>query len=192
MAISHPPQLNGLQLTHSTTMRFVTNAAVAQTAISFANLLDTYLNATTTTAGVQTFQAVKIRRLRMWACPVIGGATTVQAEFAGLTAGVVGDQIVHTDTSMGVQPAHIDVRPSARCLAADFQLSSAAIAFLLTCPSGTVVDLEVTFHGHFNTGNAVANALVGATAGGFYLRGLDGLATAATVFAPAAAATFLQ
>jgi hypothetical protein len=182
--ISHPPQLDGIELRHSTTMRFVAGSAFAGS-ITFQNLLDTYVVATTATAVSDVFQTVKIRRVQVWALPVIGGASSVSVEFAGTTAGIVGDQVIHTDTSMGVQPAHVDCRPGLRSLASDYQLSSAAVAMVLACPAGSVIDVHLSFRGQFGVNAAAQNAAAGAVAGGFYLRGLDGLATAATQFLPA-------
>jgi hypothetical protein len=184
--ISHPPQINGVQLTHSTTLRYRAIAAAGALNVTFQNLLDTLLVATTAIVGFDLFQAVKIRRVRVWGMPVIGAASSVSVEFGGVTAGIVGDQIVHTDTSMGVQPAHVDCRPSKKSLASDYQVNSAAVAFILSCPAGSVIDLELTFKSQFAPAfnNAAQNALVGATAGGQYLRGMDGLAAAGTNFTP--------
>lgn len=183
MQLTHPPQNNGVQLSHSTTLRFVVKTAFSG-GITFQNILDSYLVATGAATGVQLFQTVRIRRVRIWALPVIGAATSVSLEFGGVTAGVTGDQMIRTDTSMGIEPAHIDARPNARCLAAEYQLSSAAIAFNMAVPVGAVVDLELSWRGQFSAPTALANALVGATAGQLYLRGLDGLATATTSFTP--------
>jgi len=182
--ISHPPQVGGLELRHATTLRFVSNAAVNH-AITFQNLLDTMIVAATATTAFDVFQTVRVRRVRMWSMPAIGGASSVSVEFSGVTAGVVGDQAIHTDTSMGVQPAHVDARPNARALCADYQLSSTAVAFTLRAPAaGTVIDVELSFRGQFAAAVATQNPAAGATAGAFYLRGLDGLATATSVFVP--------
>lgn len=182
--ISHPPQLNGIELRHSVTLRFRATAAfLAQ--ITFQNLLDTLLVATTAIAGSDLFQTVRVRRVRIWGIPAVGGSASVSVEFSGVTAGAVGDQAIHTDTSMGIQPAHVDARPNARSLAANNQLSSAAIAFLISGPAGSVVDVELSFRSQFAVANAAAqNALVGAAAGTQYVRGLDGIATAGSNFVP--------
>jgi hypothetical protein len=182
--LSHPPQVNGLELRHSATLRFVVNAAFTGN-ITFQNLLDTYNFATGTTSVVNVFQTVKVRRVRAWNVPALGTSASVSVEFSGVTAGVLGDQGTHTDTSMGIQPAHVDARPNARCLAADYQLSTTAVAFALAVPLGSVVDVELSFRGQFAAvATANQNAAVGATASAFYLRGLDGLAAATTKFTP--------
>ncbi len=164
-------------------MRFVTNAAFSGD-ISFRNLLDTFLVATTTTSAVQVFQTVKIRRVRVWANAIVGSTVSASVEFSGVTAGISGDQQITTDTSMGVRPAYIDAKPSRRCLASDYQLSSTAVAMNLNLPIGAVVDVELSFRASFTNNTAAENALVGATLGKFYLRGLDGLAAATSKFTP--------
>jgi len=182
--ISHPPQLNGIELRHSVTLRYRATAAFS-TFITFQNLLDTLLVATTAVAGTDLFQTVRIRRVRIWGMLAVGAASSVSVEFAGVTAGIVGDQAIHTDTSMGVQPAHVDAKPMTRSLASDFQVSSGAAAMLISGPAGSVVDVELSFRSQYAvSNNAAANALVGATAGQQYIRGLDGLATAGTNFVP--------
>lgn len=183
--ISHPPQINGLEVRHGATLRFRVTAAATYT-VTYANLLDTMLVATDATTGTNLFQAVKIRRVRVWGMPAVGASGSVSVEFSGTTAGLVGDQAIHTDTSMGVQPAHVDARPSRRSLAAEYQINSASTAFKLIVLAGSVVDVELSFRSQYAPGVNVGatNALVGATAGVQYLRGLDGLATATSNFVP--------
>jgi hypothetical protein len=182
--ISHPPQLNGIEVRHSVTLRFIASAAISQV-ITFQNLLDTMLLATSATAVFDLFQMVKIRRVRCWALPVIGNATTVEVQFNGASAGRVGDQAIHSDTSMGIQPACVSARPNRRSLAADFQTNAASTAMTLVCPSGTVIDMDLSFRGAFTTAVAAQNVAVGATAGAVYLRGLDGNAASTTSLPPA-------
>jgi len=183
VAMTHPKQVNGLELRHSVTLRFKVIAAANSTAISFQNLLDAFLVANTAIAGSQVFQTVRIRSVEVWGMPAIGATTSVAVEFSGITAGISGDQSIHTDTSMGIEPAHVLAAPSRRSLAADFQLSSGATAFIVSAPAGGVIDVNLSYRGQFVATTAVANALVGATAGAFYLRGLDGIG-AGTNFTP--------
>lgn len=183
LSIAHPPQLGNTVITHVTTLRYRSIAA-AVVPISFQNLLDTYLIAQTAIAGNDVFQTVKVKSVKLWAVPVIGGTTTVSCEFGGTTTGIVGDQKVHSDMSMGIEPAHVVARPSPQALASDYQISSGAIAFTLNVPAGAVIDVEVQFRGQFAAAVAAQNALVGATPGAFYLRGLDGIATAGSNFPP--------
>jgi hypothetical protein len=183
--ISHPPQLYGIELRHSVTLRYRATAAFT-TNVSFQNLLDTLLVAISAIAGVDLFQTVKVRRVRVWGIAAIGTASSVSVEFGGTVAGIVGDQAIHTDTSMGIQPAYIDARPNVRALVSDYQINSAANAFTISGPAGSVVDLDLSFRSQYapNVNTAAQNALVGATAGIQYIRGFDGFAVAATNFVP--------
>ncbi len=182
--IPHPPALNNRNLVFSTTLRFRATAAFFNS-ITFANLLDTMLVATTTVNGVDLFQAVKVKRVSIWGMPAIGSSATVSLEYAGTAAGFVGDQIIHTDTSMGVQPAHVSAAPGKRSLAAFFQVSSANTAMAIAGPAGSVIDVQCVFKSQFiNANGSAAQALVAATVGTQYLRGLDGLATASSNFVP--------
>jgi hypothetical protein len=184
MHITHPPQIPSAGITRDVRLRFLANAAFAAN-ITFQNLLDTILFAATATSGFDLFQAVRINSVEVWAAAVLGTASTVAVTFDGATVGAAGDLILHTDTSMGIQPAHVKAVPAPRTQAGQFQPSGSAIAFLLEAPSGAVIDLSMTLRQPID-GNAVAaqNVLVAATAGVVYLRGLDGLASASTKLAP--------
>jgi len=184
MHITHPPQIQEYQVRHGTRLRFIANAAVAQD-VTYQNLLDTMLFAATTTSGYDLFNRVKVRAVEVWTTPLLGNASRVAVAFDGGGAGLLGDKKWHTDTSMGVQPAHVLARPAKKSLAANFQLSSNASAFFLDCAAGSVVDVELTFVQSAQADvTACQNALVGATVGAMYWRGLDGLASATTKLTP--------
>jgi hypothetical protein len=186
--ISHPPPINKYEIRHNTRLRFVTNAAVSL-GVTFQNLLDLILFATGATTVFDVFTAVKVRAVEVWTVPALGTATTATVIFNGTSAALISDQSIHTDTSMGIEPAHVIARPEPRSLAANYQESSgSSAAFVLIAPTGSVVDVELSFVGVFVSGNAAQNAAVGATAGDTYLRGLDGLATATTKLPPAISA----
>jgi hypothetical protein len=172
---------------HGTRLRFVTTAAVS-IQVTYQNLLDLILIATGATTVVDLFHAVRIRKVRVWAVPVIGNAATVEVQFSGQTAGSAGNWKVVTDTSMGIEPAYVSASPGARSLASLFQQSGAAIAFALVCPSGSVVDVDLSFKNDPGLSVAAQNPAVGATAGALFYRGLDGLALAASKFTAVAGA----
>jgi len=181
--ISHPPQIPSFEIRHGVRLRFVTNAAIS-IGITYQNLLDTILFAASATTGFDVFASVKVRRIQVWSLPAVGGASTVSVEFSGLTAGSTGDNKLHTDTSMGIQPAYVSAKPSMKSLASNYQIASNAGAFSLVCPTGSVIDAELSFVGQYVSSTAAQNALVGATAGSTYLRGLDGKAAATTNIPP--------
>ncbi len=184
MHITHPPQIPDLNLVHGVRMRFVAVAAAAKTAITFQNLLDTWLVATSATTASDLFHSVKIRAVEVWSLGIISAATTVQVTYFGSAVGLYGPAKSVSDTSMGVQPAHIRAVPQALSPPAQFQQSNNNTAFELTCPAGAVIDIEMTFRNKFGLNKAAQNATVGATTGAVGNRGLDGIAIATTNFTP--------
>jgi len=188
MGITHPPQIQEYAIRHGTRLRFVCGSSVVAQQVTYQNLLDTMLVAITAILGYDLFYAVKVRAVEVWADAVAGNATTVSVQFPGAPVGGAGDQKFHTDTSMGIQPAHVRAVPTKRSGASLFQVSGNTECFKLTCPAGAVVDLELTFVQTSQVGTAVAvqNALVGANVGAPYWRGFDGLAAATTKFVPVA------
>jgi len=191
LGISHPPQINP-QVVHRQRMRFTCTTAATALAISFRNLLDAILIATSATVGYDVFDQVRVNLVEVWAIPATAAATTVAVQYSGGVAGFSGDGRVYSDTSLGVQPAHVRCRPSAMSAAALWQVSANATpAFALTCPVGSVVDVDLSFRTvATDAPTAAANALVGATVGEMYYRGLDGVATATTTL-PAVAPTVI-
>lgn len=186
--IPHPPQINDYEVHHKKTLRFTAGAAVSQN-ITFQNLLDTIVigNATNTLLS-DLFFAVKLGRIKIWSTPIIGQVATVQVVFDGTAAGFVGDRKVHTDTSMGIEPAYVSCTPAKESLASKFQVSSSAVAFNIVCPAGSVIDINLTFRSDVITGSNVAaqNTAAGATGEFIQFRGLDGLAVATSKMLPPA------
>ncbi len=182
--ISHPPTITDFGIVHSVTVRFVTNAALSQKNITYQNILDTWLMNVTAVASYDVFEAVRIRKVEMWACPVSSSAQTVELTWVGNAAGLYGTNRQLSDTSVGIQPAHIRARPGAMSPQSLWQQSANDVAFQLTCPSNTIIDLSCTFRQRIGAQVAAQNASVGATVGVIVNRGLDGVAAAATQIPP--------
>jgi len=182
--VPHPPPIRSYGITRDVRLRFVAGASIAKQ-ITYQNLLDTVLLATTAVVGYDLFDAVRLNSVEAWAVPVIGGSNYITVLFNGEATGSVGDQKNHTDSSMGIQPAHVRARPDPLSQAAQFQTGAANAAFELVCPQGTIVDVSMTLRQPvFGQATAAQNALVGATPGAVYYRGLDGLAISATQLQP--------
>jgi hypothetical protein len=178
-SLTHPPQMNLYQLNWNKVLRFTSTAAAVGTQITFQNILNTILFASTATAPYQVFDYLRILRISVWGQAALGTPSTVQVIFNGTT--IVGDANIHSDTSLGVLPACVHARPGAT-VAALFQLSGNA--FQITCPAGSIIDVEVVMRDSLGLATSAANASVGATVGGVFYRGLDGLAAASTNFPP--------
>jgi hypothetical protein len=176
----HPRELSNYEIQQERVLRFTVTAAVIEQTFSFQNLLDAILIATTAIAGTDLFDLVKINKVEVWGQAALGTPSTVSVTFMTTT----GDRSIHTDTSLGIKPAHCIGKPSGQSLASFFQASGGGNVFKITAPAGSIIDVSC----FFKTANAVpvaaANALVGATAGDLYFRGLDGLAIAGTNFPP--------
>jgi hypothetical protein len=186
MVISHPPSIGSYEITHGTRLRFLATAGV-NLGITYQNLLDTIVAAATATSLFDVFTQVKIRGVEVWSSLVNVGSglpVTVSVVFNGVTVGAAGDQIIHTDTSMGVQPAHVLARPNRKSQASQYQSSSSDEAFLLVAPAGSVIDVELSLRNVFGFGVAAQLPGVAATPGAVYLRGLDGVARSATSLPP--------
>jgi len=177
--MEHPPQINGYEIDHQKRLRFTATAAAGLT-ITYQNLLDLVLVATTATVGFDLFDLVKVKQVEIWSQAALGTPSSISVVFTTST----GDKSIHTDTSLGVKPAYVKARPSEKSLASFWQASAAGNCFTLVCPAGSIID--VTLHLKVASIAAVAaqNALVAATAGDIYYRGLDGLAAATSNFVP--------
>lgn len=183
-AATHPPPINP-QITHHQRLRFLSNAAGTQV-ITYANLLDTMLIAVSAIAGYDLFDVVKVKAVEMWCQGVTNAPTTVTCTFDGGIAGVAGSGRQYADTSMGIEPAHVYCRPGKDNGCGLWQGTSALVAFAISVPNETVIDVEVSFRNATVAPVAADNALVGAGVGQIYYRGLDGLAIAGTKFVPQA------
>jgi len=181
--IPHPPPAV-TQLRHSQRLRFITNAAFAGN-VTYQNLLDCILVATTTSISYQMFLMVKIRGVELWCNGLTNTSQSLELTFTGNTPGSIGDEKMHSDMSMGVEPAHILARPDKKSQASQFQPSTTNVAWFMDIPAATVVDVLVTYQNNFvGTGNVANTAATGATPGSVNLRGLDGLPSASTKFVP--------
>jgi hypothetical protein len=181
--LSHPPSIGSYGITHTTRLRFTTNAAFTGN-VTFGNLLDTIVFAQSALNLYDVFHAVKVRRVQIWSIPAQGSSSTVTVAFTGISTQWAGDAAVHTDTSMGVEPAYVSARPSPKSVAANFQQQASNTAFNLVCPIGSVIDVSLTFRNTPGYNVAATNASVGATVGAISFRGLDGQPAATSKFVP--------
>jgi hypothetical protein len=133
---------------------------------------------------VDLFSAVKIRAIEVWTVPVIGNAATVEVTFIGNVVGQYTQTKTVTDTSMGIEPAHIRAVPAKQSTIALWQQSNPDVAFFLSCPTGSVIDVELSYISRYAVLTAAQNVGVALTAGSLYVRGLDGVAAAASKFLP--------
>jgi len=186
--IPHPPPVEDIGLRREVRVRMLCNAAFAND-VTFQNLLDIFNSVTVSgTQAADLFTAVKVKKVEAWANGLTNASAIVSLIFDGATLGAQGDQKLHTDSSMGIEPAHIVAVPTRQSQCAQFQASSANKAFYLNCPAGTVVDLMLSLRNPL-AGAAVItqNPPAAGTAGTLYMRGMDGVAVATSKFTPVGA-----
>jgi hypothetical protein len=132
----------------------------------------TVVNSTVTYIN-ETF---KVRRIRIWTPPASQGASaTCSVNWIGGSF-AANKEISDTSVSVSV-PAHIDCKPPPQSSASFWQnVASSTALFTLACPSGSIVDLHVSYiEGDDESVNsaAVATAVLGHT----YYLALDGPST---------------
>lgn len=184
MVLYRRPPMIDLELKYSTRLRFTSTAAVTRASVSWADLTDLFVVAQTAVLGSKLFNFVKIRFVEIWDDDVIGTAATVAVTFDNTEGNQADPRHVISDTSMGVEPAHVLAIPNKNSLSSKWHLSNANNAFELTLTAGAIIDVGLSFRNQSGTAVAVQNALVGATIGSILYRGLDGLPIATSVFPP--------
>lgn len=183
---THPPELSDYTVRQFRTLRFTAVAACDETAISFTDILNTIGVASSATVGYNLYDFVKIVRVRAWGIAALGTPSTVSICFSNdVNSGYIGDGRIHSDTSLGFSPAYVNAKPDPKSFSAIYQTVGAEYtAFTVTCPAGSIIDLDVHFRDQSGQGTAATNALVGATVGALYYRGLDAIAIATSNLVP--------
>lgn len=193
--LTHPPPINP-QIKHTQRLRYVVSGAGALTnqQVTFANILDGIIVATSATTAVKLFDQVRIKAVEIWAAGfqnIVGAApapSTVTVTFNGDQVGASGNARVYSDTSVSIEPAHVRAVPDRGSQVSQWQANAAGNAFMFSAPLGAIVDVEVSLRNDDSAPTASA-AVVAATAGEVYYRGLDSVAIATTVLIPQALLT---
>ncbi len=181
----HPPQIPIYQLNWSGTLRFTTTALQNNFVVTYPMLLNTIVVALTATTSATVFELVKIRKVSMWTTSSgLGSPISISLQFSNDTNTDTGDFAFHQDTSIGVKPAYVSGKPSAS-VQKYWRDNSSGDAFTIYCPLGTIIDVELQFREKVGSVLGGLSALVGATPGVTYYRGLDGVAIASSSIIPA-------
>jgi hypothetical protein len=184
MSVSdRPAQIASYELSHSVPLRFTVTAAVVRTQLTILNFLETILLATTATVPFRVFDALKIRSIKVWSAAALGTPTTVAVVFLGNGQNGAADRKIFTDTSLGVKPAFVNAIPDSGSSLRLWQGSTSNMLIEFTAPAGSIIDVVMDLRND-NTAAAATNGSAGATVGGIFYRGLDGLAAATTNFPP--------
>jgi len=140
---NHIPQYPS-QPVLSRTMRYQCTAA--QSAVTYApTRLLASLGTVCRTANTDCtviYEACKVKRIRLWAATSASGtAATISVNFGNYAFNVNTEYI---DTTISVsEMAHLDVRPPKGTLASFWHTyASTDVLFTITCPSGTIMDID--------------------------------------------------
>lgn len=189
---SHPDAFQAAVVV-TKTLRFQSNAAF-NTTFQANNWLDLLCMADTAVTAQRLFSSMKVHSIKMWG-PMASTLVPVSVSCEFHTDAIVGvgaPNKITSDTSMGSNScAYLHCGPPANSLAAMWQSRAANQPLVtLTGPVNTVIDVSLSLClQNGEAALAVANALVGATVGTVYCRGLDAIAAAGTVFPPTSYAT---
>lgn len=175
-----PPQIQPT-LRVDQVIRFQASSALAGITLSPLSLLDMWCLATGTTAAYRVADSVRLRKIEMWG-PMASNLSpvTTTLEWAA-QAGVVGSPSkLVSDTSMGSsRPAYVTSSPPQGSVQDLWQNSGSAALALLTGPTGTIVDIHLSYRVQDKvTQTAVTAAVAGATVGQVYIRAADSTTTA--------------
>lgn len=139
--------------------------------------------AVSATVGHPVFTSVKINRIQVWS-PVQsqGNASTCSVLFP------VADQSPpkeYSDSSMSTSfPAYVDCRPPPRAICGFWNDdSNNNTLFVITCPTGSIVDVSVSLVMRDGNTDSSQATLVGAVTGVVYYPDLDSLTKATGVLA---------
>jgi hypothetical protein len=159
-------------ITFSKTFRFVAGSAVNTTITS--DMMKCLLAHSTAANSIDLMiDSYRINNVSMKFLPAIGTSSSLTLEWEG---GQYSRSIQKSDTSLGIHPAVIQSGPP-RGSGASFwfsQASATANLFKITCPSGTVIDVNLSIglvEGAFVT-TAPTTALTSHVA---YVKYLDGV-----------------
>lgn len=142
-AQSHPAQFNS-------TVRFsrfaryssggATNSPFSLTRGVLLNHL--VMNSSGLLANRRLLSGIRLKNIKMWSIPAVGGApTTLSCEWTS----TYGPSKVVSDTSMGVQPAFVNTGPPPQSLASFWSLTGvneADVIAILTYTTSTVFDIQ--------------------------------------------------
>jgi len=159
--------------------RFRSTAVLQSEPILVADLLDLLCVAATGTSAYGLATAAKLLKVELWANPAgaAGSSTFIEIEDAITNSEFGGPSRRISDESLGTaRPSHLKWKPrSDSILSKWISVYSQNQLLLVTCPSGSVLDLHVslTLSDGDLAPQAVGGAVSGATVGKLYVRALD-------------------
>jgi hypothetical protein len=166
---------------------------IAKSALSLENIAPNQyvvacgVVAATTTTVYPMFCAAKLHKIRIWMPPSSSAADTLVFNWSQTTAAVLasGPMTEYISNALqgtsGVTGHEILPAPGSRA-ASWLTAADSAILFVLSCPTGTLVELDLDLCIDIQNENVVAFTGAGLTVGDWYAMGMDALASASSKF----------
>lgn len=159
-------------------LRYVA-AATGIYSILNRNILDLIYVGTSSSAGYCLYDQFRIRAVELRYCGTTATPVFASVQFNGTTGGTQGDYKQHSGTSIGLNPLVVVAKPSKSSTASTWQGYSSSVLMSLDVPSACLIDVILDLRmDDQQAAQSVNYAVVGATVGQVYFRGLDGVASA--------------
>jgi hypothetical protein len=172
-----PPQFES-SFAVAKTVRFTATSALTFSVLR-ASLLDLFVMAETAVSAGRIFEAVKVRRVRIWGNAPGAGAVATRTSGVQWQSTYSPSKVVSDSGSGATYGARISTKPPAMSLAGFWSLTGVNetdALFVLQLNQGDVVDLDLTFrvqNNIFGTDVPAAVTVIGATVGTVYCLALD-------------------
>jgi len=172
-----PPFVPTLSLSHK--FRFQNGANSGSYTITRGNLLNLLLVTPSAITSARILQAVRLKRVSVWANPSALGAAPTEIELEWF--GENSPSTTISDSTMGVRPAHIDSAPppssSNRWWSISGTLESDPM-FAMVLPADCIIDVTLELRLVEAEAPTAGDVPAGATIGRLYGDYLDGIASA--------------
>lgn len=183
--LMHPPQIS--MTFHGTKkLRFTTGNVGAQGTFTSANIGNCIVVASSAVAAYLIMETIKIKSIEVWTMSqTLNMPATCSVQFFGGTTNPGSSSRVYTDTSLGsTLPAHVRASPAPGSAAYLWQTTSSSTnLFEVNTYGYSIIDIDFEYNlSSESYSQAAGAALVGATAGVLYGRGLDSLGVGTTTF----------
>jgi hypothetical protein len=146
--IPNPPQWSPTQVIDFKQRFILSTAGVSALPISTTDLLNLKALATSATAAYRIFDAVKLRKVEVWAANTAATASnTILVEFLSSNPYMSDDSKMFSDTAVGTtNVAYVKAKPNPYGMSAAWfsGASNSFTIFNLTAPEGSVVDVHLT------------------------------------------------
>jgi hypothetical protein len=174
----NPPQWSSTIKT-SYKQRFIAQNNMTGRQITNVELLDLKCVATAATVAYRLLYGMKINSIELWAANSSAIASnTIEVEWYTNNPAYGADSKIFTDTAVGTtNVAYVRARPPKGSFSGAWlpYLSTSYAVFDITCPEGTVIDIDFTisFIDDESAIAVTAGAVAGAVVGTLYTRYLD-------------------